>query len=162
MSYLLKYFGRGFMKFLPFMTKYGSLGLSAVYLLVTFVIGIFKYGFVQSFAYLAKSIFGAELIINEGVTLAVKNDPSYNFGVFLSIVFSFIILYSLVKHLSRFIRNMLGANKSYGENVISILIVMLISTMTAYAIDSQFGFFSVKDSIIYLIYNINPVLANIF
>lgn len=162
MSYIWKYLGQGFTKFLPFLTKFGTMGISGIYLLVTFIIGIFKYGFVQSFAYLVKNIFGAELVINELVIIAIKDDPSYGIGMFLSIVFSVIILYSLVKYISKFIQYMVGANFSYGQLILAIIIVMLISTMTAYAIDGVFGFFSMRDSIGLLIVNINPVINNIF
>lgn len=164
-SFILKGLGKmfaGLFKYLPNLFRFSGIGFAGLFLLSTLIIEAFTIGIVPAFQNFAFGIFGAELVINQNVTHAIMNSPEYNLHAFFGIITGLIILYSLVKWGAIFLERSMGANKSFGAYIITILIIAVISTSVAFVTSGSMGFFSIRDSIVYLIVNIEPVLQNIF
>jgi hypothetical protein len=136
--------------------------IAGIFIVITFFYNLFTTGFSYAFAVMAKAIFSAELVINENVHLAIQNSPSYNIVSFFNIVVSFLVIYTLAKFIKNLLMNYAGATASGSAFIIAILIIAIIQISAIAVIDGTFGFIPIKDGVIFLLMNLEPVFTNIF
>jgi len=132
-----------------------------LFLFWTFLFNLFTQGFVFAITELAHSVLGAEHVIHENVTLAINNAPEYGVFEFVEIWMSFMIIWFLVKKIAELIHGFSGAQAPYGAIFIAIVIVAIIEFSAVTIINWEFSFVPIKDGIIYLIFNLQPVFSNI-
>jgi hypothetical protein len=151
-----------FLALFPRFARFIPVGIAGLFIFVQFVIDLFTKGFPYAIAHFSETILGAELTINQAVHSAIVDSPSYNFLAFLSIIVSLIIIYTIIRVIGKISRKLLAANQSYGEYLIGIGIFIILSAASIRVIDGVWGFVPIKDSVVFLLVNINPVFANIF
>lgn len=160
MSYILKGIVALF-KLIPRFAKFIPVGLSGIFIISQFLIIIFTQGIAQGFAYLAQSIFAAELTINQNVHLALEHSPEYNLSAFIAILVSVYVLFALIRWITKIQIKFSGAQAPWAAAIFTVVIVGFIEMATVRFIDGVFGFVPIKDGIIFLLMNLGPVLTNI-
>ena len=161
MSYIARGFARLF-KYIPQVARFIPLGFAGLFVVTQFIIDWFTKGFAYAMAHAGQTIFAAELTINQMTHLAIIDSPEYGFGEFIAIAVSVLIMYSVVKWTGRGVRKLIGGNESFGEYVVGIFILSVVSAASIKVIDGVFGFIPIRDSIVFLLKNLGPVLGNIF
>lgn len=159
-KYFLKLIGavwRGLILYKRFIPA-GFLGLFVV---SQFISDIFSKGFTYAVIHLAKTLFSAELVINENVKLAVMNSPQYGLDNLLAIIASIMIFYFLLKWLTKLFVKIAGAQAEWGALLLSLFFIFVLEISMVRFIDGSFGFVPVKDGLFFLAMNIKPVLLNI-
>lgn len=152
----------GVMKWLNSVKHLIPIGIASIFIIAQFfvdwVLGTLPYAFQR----LSKTLFAAELIINESVYLAIHHPDQYGFLDFFKILIGVYILFTLVRFLSKLQINVSGAQARWGTYVIGFLFVAIIQISTARYIDGQFGFIPVWDGLLYLLFNIEYVILGLF
>lgn len=153
--------GRG-LKYIPQLSRFIPIGIAGIFLISQFFIDWFIKGFSYAMAHAGQTIFAAELIINRMTHLAIIDSPEYGLKAFITIIISLLIMYSVIKWVGKGARYLIGGNQSFGEYVIGIFILAIVSAASVKVIDGVWGFIPIRDSIVFLFKNIGPVLGNIF
>lgn len=148
-------------KFLLKSKKFIPAGLSAIFVIITFFVDIFKFGLSYAFKHMAEQLFAAEYTINKAVTLAIQDSPQYNFGAFLSIISSVFIIYFFIKFVGKLFVKISGSQAIWGAYLMAFLFFAVIEISAVKIIDGHFSFFPIKDGVWFLLMNLNPVLQNI-
>jgi len=164
MSYLLKGFLRLF-KYIPQIAKISKfipISFAGIFIITNFIVIIFNQGITHGFAYLAQSVFGAGLTINQNVWLAMQDSPEYTLKAFIAILVSLYVIYSFVKLIAKIQVKFSGAQASWSAAIFAIVILAFIQMATIYGLEGQFGWLPIRDDIIFLFKNISPVLHNIW
>jgi len=149
---------------------FGVLGKYAAILPETFVIGFslimaiiegFNNGFQAGFIMFVKQIFAAEYIINTNVTMAINQDPQYGFLAFMAILNGVLVIYVLTKLIYKYILvGFTGSTAPVSGFLIALLIVGVLEMAAIGWLEKVF-FIPLKDGIIYLLFNLQPVFYNI-
>lgn len=135
-------------------------GFSAIFVIFTFAFDWMNLGFQPAITKLAQTLFGAEYVIHQNVTLAINHDPSYNFLSFLAIINAVLIIFFFCYFLGKFFIGVTGSQAQWMAYIVSILIVGIIELGVLRLTTGEF-FFPIKDGIIYLLFNLAPVFTNI-
>lgn len=160
MKYFLKLIG-AFWRGLILYKRFIPAGFLGLFVVSQFISDIFTEGFAYAFAHLGKTLFSAELVINENVKLAIINSPQYGFGSLLEIIASVMIFYFLLKWLTKLFVKIAGAQAEWGAMLLSLFFIFALEISMVRVIDGQFGFIPIKDGLWFLIMNIKPVLLNV-
>jgi hypothetical protein len=136
-------------------------GFAGIFVVSSFFSNWYHHGIAYASMYLAKTILGAELIINENVHHAILNQ-GYGLWQFIEIMMSVYILVMLIKFLGKVQERLAGAQSRWGSYLFAIPVVFIIEIATVRFIDGHFGFIPLKDGIFFLMMNLTPVLNNIF
>ena len=131
-----------------------------IWIVITFFYNLINSGFGVAINELSLSIFGAELIIQKNVNLAIINSIDYGLYQFFEIIIAVMTLYLLVKFISKFIDSVAGAQSSFGSVMVSILIVAILEIGAIKLVGGQFDFIPFYDGVWFLIMNLKPVLIN--
>lgn len=167
---LFRMIGKGFSKlfkgigyFGKYFGKYSGIVPVGLFIVTQFFIDFFSTkSFPFAFSNMGKTLFSAELVINEKVHMAIANAQGYNLIDFFQILISLYILYALVSFLVRLQVGVGGAQAKWGAFVIAIIIVGIIEVSAIAVIDGVFGFVPLWDGVIFLLMNLEPVLTSIF
>lgn len=145
-----------FSRFKRFLPK----SILGFFILIKFFSNLFTHGYEMAFQELAKSIFSAELVIRENTMLAIQNSPNYGIMEFVEIVFSFMILWYLIKMLgTAMIRSgMVGEWMAYFW---AFIIMFVIETSAVILIRKEVSFIPIYDGVYFFFQNIGVVLSNI-
>jgi len=165
MSFILKGLMRGFKfvpRLVPIVGKYGGLGFAGLWVTTQFIIECFTKGIPYAFAHAGRTIFAAELTINQNVHLAIMDAPEYGLTAFIAIVVGVLIMYSVVKWVGKGVRYLTGANFSFGEIIVGLFVLAMMSIVSTKIIDGTFGFVPIRDSLVFLFVNIQAVIGNVF
>ncbi len=161
---LFKYIGMFFSWVFRMLGIYGKWipsGFAGIFIVSDFIINWVRANLPYAFQNLAKTLFSAELIINEKVHLAIANAQSYNLLDFIHILISIYVIFSLVKFFAKLEIKIAGAQAEWGAYFMAIVIVAIIEISMIKIIDGTFGFIPLWNGIIFLIINIKPVLTAI-
>jgi hypothetical protein len=121
----------------------------------------FQQGFKEGMMVLAKTLLMAELIIQQNVTLAINNDPSYNLFAFMQIINACLVLYILIKIIVKVLLvGFTGSQAPFSSYLVAIIIVGIIE-MAAIGWFEHTFFIPIWDGIIYLLLNLGAVISNI-
>ena len=110
----------------------------------------------------AKTLFSAELVINEKVHMAIANVQGYNLIDVFQIIISLYILYALIRAFVQLQIGLGGSQAKLGAYMISVLIVGIIEVSAIKVIDGVWGFIPYWNGVIFLMLNIQPVFTSIF
>jgi len=160
-SHILKGLMRLF-KYIPAVARYIPLGFAGLFVVTQFLIEAFTKGFPYAVAHAGQTIFAAELTINQNVQLAIMDAPEYGLHAFIAIAVGVLIMYSVVKWVGKGTRKLIGGNESFGEYVVGLFVLALVSTLSIKIIDGTFGFVPIRDSLVFLFVNIQAVIGNVF
>jgi len=153
-----KYLGR----FFKFFFRWGAILPAGLFIVTEFFINLIRANFTYAFSETAKTLFSAELVINEMVHLAIANSSSYTIISFIRILISLYILYALVKFIGKVLIKFTGSQAEAMAYVVGLIIVAIIEISAIAVIDKQFGFFPIYNGLIFLFMNLKPVIFNIF
>ena len=156
-----RYLGK-FFRAIPAVARFIPSASAGIFIVIDFFMNLIQYNLPYAFEQTAITIFGAELTINQAVHLAIADVPEYNFFMFLRIILSLYILFSVVKFFTLIQLRVSGAQAPFSAGAVSVLITGIISLAGIAVIEGSFGFVPIKDSIVFLIVNLKPVLFNIF
>lgn len=131
-----------------------------IFIIIIFFFNLITLGPITAFANLAQSIFGAELIINTNVHLALIDSPDYGVFQLFEIFIALMTLYILVKYITKALVGWTGSQAIWGAGSFAVLIVAIISISYTKIADGSFGFIPIWDSVIFLAMNLQPVLIN--
>ena len=137
-------------------------GVTTIFIIVQFFVDWILATLPYAFQNLSKTLFSAELTINEMVRLAVYEPSKYTVFSFFKILISLYILYILVRFLARLQIKVTGSQAEWGAYVIGILFVAIIQISTIRMIDGKFGFIPIWDGIIYMLFNLQYVILGMF
>lgn len=146
--------------FLGTMRPYLPRSFAGLFIVSTFFYNLFAHGFEIAMRNMALSIFGAEQIINRNVTLALSGS-GYGILQFFEILISFFILFWLIKFITKMLNKITGSQAEYGAYAYAILTVALIEYVAIIFLSGDFTFIPIKDGVIYLAMNLQPVLFGI-
>ena len=132
-----------------------------IFVVSTFVFNLSSEGFPYALKELATSVFSAEKVINQNVTLAISNSPEYGFLQFFEIIISFMIIYNLIKLFTKALQKGPGGQSEWGCFVFAVGIVILIEYCAIAIIDRDFTFIPIYHGVFYLLMNLGPVFQNI-
>lgn len=161
---IFKILGLGFknlFKGLGFLGKFGGIIPVGIFIVSQFFIDLIRANLPYAFSNMAKTLFTAELKINELVHMAINNVPGYNIWSFIQILLSLYILYALVRFFSFLIVSVAGGQAIAGSYVISLLFVGVISISAIAVVDKSMGFIPIYDSVIFMFMNIDKVIGSI-
>lgn len=150
---LFRFFGR-YSKILPY-------GFAGIFVVSSFFSNWYHKGLAYASLVLAKTLFSAELIINENVHKAILNQ-GYGLRQFIEIVVAVYMIWIFIKFIAKLQINIAGSQALYGAYFIATLIVFVIEIATVRLIDGHFGFVPLLNGIIFLFMNLTPVFMNIF
>lgn len=135
--------------------------IAGIFLVSTFVSNFVSYGFETAIRELALSIVSAELIIHKNVTLAVEKSPEYGFYEFMQIVISVMILWWLIKYITKLLVKISGSQAEWGAVFMAIVFVMLIEYVGIAILVTDFSFIPIYNGLFYLLINSQAVLFHI-
>lgn len=161
MAIILKALGRLF----GWMFKSGKMlprGIAGGFIVLQFIFDWVRANLPYAFQNLAKTVFSAELVINEKVHMAIANVQGYNIFDLIHIIIAIYILIALVKFIGKILIKVAGAQAEWGAYFVAIIFVGIIEISTVKIIDGTFGFIPIYNGVIFLMMNIGPVMTNIF
>lgn len=161
MMYLLRAFG-GLFKYLGRFAKWIPAGMAGIFVVTNFFIDWIRGSFPYAFEGVAKTIFAAELVINEKVHMAIANAVGYNLIDIFQIAISLYIFFALIKFFTKIQVKISGAQAEWGAAFVALLIVAIIEVSAIKLIDGHFGFIPIWNGIIFMLINIGPVFTSIF
>lgn len=136
-------------------------GLLGIFVVSQFLGDAWTKGLAYASIHLGKTLFSAELIINENVNLAISDSLLYDFGAFFQIVMAVMIFYFLIKWITKVFVKVAGSQAEWGAMLIAVFVVFILEISMVRLIDGSFGFFPIRDGLWYLLINYQPVLSNI-
>lgn len=160
MKYFFKLIGAVF-RGLVLYKKFIPAGLLGIFVVSQFITDAWTQGLTYASIHLGKTLFSAELIINENVNLAIADSTLYTFGAFFQIVMAVMIFYFLIKWITKVLVKVAGSQAEWGAMLIAVFIVFILEISMVRIVDGAFGFIPIYDGLWYLLTNYQPVLANI-
>jgi len=162
MSYVAKFIVTIF-RFLFKNAKFIPVSITGMYIVINFLVDIFRGDIVTAFVRIAQTVFAAEYTINKNVHLAIANSPDYGLLQFFEILISIYILYIFIRFLIKIYVHFGGAQAKWAvATLIVVFTVFPLEMAMIKIIDGVWGFVPIKDGLIFLLYNIGPVVSNIF
>lgn len=149
--------------FFKFLFKYKSViprTSIGIFIIIMFFYNLVTEGVVVAFSNLSRSVFGAELTINQNVHLAISNSPNYGSFQFFEIIIALMTLYILVKYITKVLVKFTASQSEWGAGIFAVLVVAIISISYTKIVDGSFGFLPIIDSVFFLFTNIQPVIIN--
>jgi hypothetical protein len=143
--------------FLPFI----SFALTALWLGIVGWQAYSATGFNAVFKVVGMQILAAEQNIKRVVDLAIANSPDYNLIALLSLFASLHIAYLVIKIFAKLLEWFTGSQAVGGTIVFAIIIFAIVEASAIGIVDGSFTFVPVKDGIVYLLFNLQPIFANI-
>ena len=161
MMYVIRAFG-GIFKWLGKFKMWIPAGMAGIFIVTQFFIDWIRTSLPFAFERMAKTVFAAELIINEKVHMAIANAQGYNLIDVFQIIIALYVFYALIKFFTKIQVKISGAQAEWGAAAVALLIVAIIEISAVKLIDGKFGFIPLWNGIIFLLMNMGPVITNIF
>ena len=131
------------------------------FILITFFINWSAQGLPFAGTELAKGVLSAEYVIRENVILAISNSPEYGIFNLIEIFFSFMIIFYLVKWISKIVIFFLGdSTPKAGVYTIVLIGIFALEFFVVKFITGE-NFIPLYDGMFFLFSNIQPVIQNL-
>lgn len=136
------------------------LGFAGILVLMDVISVAMQYGGKAAFLTLAQKIAIAEFTIRENVLLAIAKSPEYGLINVLDIIAALILLYHVVKFFKNMLIGVAGAQAPWMAWIMGLIIAGIIEIAATALIYQEF-FFPIYDGLVFLVFNIAPVVQNI-
>ena len=134
---------------------------AGLFIISTFFINLVTSGPIIAIQELAKSVLGADKVIQENVTLAINGSAGFTINEFVEIWVSVMIIWYLIKFVAKMFQEGPGGQSKQGCYVYAVFVVILIEYCAIATLDRDYTFIPLWDGLVFLILNLGPVFQNV-